>query len=172
VPDNRKLLVTILQERLIPFLQDKGFGRLSFRETDRSPEIDFCFPFGYMRRVRNSNFELIEVQLDKRGSAKFVINCGVVPPSGARLPWKHYEQDEALISALSEWYRLHSSRVRARWFSPPWFALSHDLTSRTGRAVNRAVALYPEIETWFASGVVGPHMRRVGFPLKLQRSKK
>ena len=120
------------------------------------------FPFGYMRRIKGRNFELLEVQLDKHGRAKFVVNFGIVPPEGADAPWKHFDQSEARVSALSESYRLYSHRWCMKWFAAPWLTLAFDLESRTRTAVDRAIKLYPEIEAWFATRTVGPHMRRIG----------
>ena len=169
---DRDLLLRILQERLIPMLLARGFEQLAFPATERSREIDFSFPFGYFRRIKGANVELLEIQLAKHDTAKFVLNFGSVPPEGADLPWKHYEQAEALVSALPEWYRLFSCRWSMKWFSPPWVSLPGDLVTRTTKAVDHAIDLYPEIEAWFATRTVGPHMRRVGYPIKPRQPSK
>jgi len=168
---NRDLLLRILDERFIRMLLDKDFEQLPLPGAEMtSHEMRLSFPFGYMRRIKDRNFELLEVQLDKHGGAKFVVNFGIVPPEGADVPWKHFEQTEARVSALSESYRLYSSRWCMKWFSAPWLTTAFDLESRTRTAVDRAIELYPEIEAWFAARTVGPHMRRIGYPSVGQRS--
>jgi hypothetical protein len=168
---NRDLLLRILEQRFIRMLLDGGFEQLPLSRADReSHEMRFSFPFGYMRRIKGRNFELLEVQLDKHGRTKFVVNVGIVPPEGADVPWKHFDQTEARVSALSESYRLYSCRWCMKWFSVPWLTLPFDLESRTRNAVDRAIELYPEIEAWFAARTVGPHMRRIGYPSVGQRS--
>jgi hypothetical protein len=162
---NRDLLLRILDERFIRMLLDKDFEQLPLPGAEMtSHEMRLSFPFGYMRRIKDRNFELLEVQLDKHGGAKFVVNFGIVPPEGADVPWKHFEQTEARVSALSESYRLYSSRWCMKWFSAPWLTTAFDLESRTRTAVDRAIELYPEIEAWFAARTVGPHMRKIGAP--------
>jgi hypothetical protein len=165
----RKLLIGALREGLVPVLLQNGFTQIPLHRI--SPEMERVFPFGYMRRVKGSRHESVEIQLDKYGRPKFVLNCGVVPPEGVDLPWAHLERDKASASDLPEAYRLHSCKGCMRWFSPPWFAWPRDLESRTRKAVAQATSLYPEIDSWFASGKVGPHMRRFGYPIKVKPDK-
>lgn len=167
MPVSRDLLLRILRERLIPVLAQRGFEEIALSEEERrSREMNISFPFGHMRRLKGSDLELLEIQLDKHGAAKFALNFGVVPPEGADVPWKHFEQSEARVSALSESYRLYSCRGCMKWFSPSRIALSSDEIARATKAVDRAVALFPEVEDWFATRNVGPHMRRVGYPIR------
>jgi hypothetical protein len=167
----RELLLQILRERLVPILTERGFEQIALSgEERRSHEINFSFPFGYMRRINGSDFELLEIQLDKHGAARFVLNFGVAIPEGADVPWKHFEQDEVRVSALSEWYRLYSCCGCRRWFSPSWLALLSNESSRAIKAVDRAVVLVPEIENWFATRIVGPHTRKVGYPIRLKQA--
>jgi hypothetical protein len=169
----RDLLLQILRERLVPLLVERGFEQIALSEEERrSHEMNFSFPFGYMKRLKGSDFELLEIQLAKNGAAKFVLNFGVAPPEGADVPWKHFEQQEVRVSALPEWYRLYSCRRCRRWFSPSWLVLSSNERSRATKAVDHAIALVPEIERWFAMRNVGPHMGRVGHPIRLKQAPK
>lgn len=124
-----------------------------------------AFPFGRMRRIKGADHELIEIQLDKRGAAKFVLNSGVVPPSGVDLPWGHLDQDDVPVSGAPQAYRLYSHPGTMRWFSPPWIGWPSDIESRVRKTVDRAIELYPEIDAWFATRTLGPHMRWFGFPV-------
>ncbi|HLZ26048.1 MAG TPA: hypothetical protein VKV73_01855 [Chloroflexota bacterium] len=149
--EKRALLLRALQERLVPAILALGFDQLPLREEDRkSPEMRNGFPFGYFRRIRGTDYELLEVQLDKGSKPQFVLNLGVVGPAGADVPWRHFEQHEAPITASREAYRLHPRKDPGPLGS--WFTEG-----------DAAVALLPEAEQWFESRVVGPHMRRYGF---------
>ena len=164
--DARKLLLGALREGLVPLLLEKGFAQSPLHKERRSREMETAFPFGYIKRARGSHHESIEIQLDKYGRARFVLNCGIVPPKGVDLPWGHLDQDKASASDLPEAYRLHSCEGCMRWFSPPWFAWPHDLESRVKKAVAQAASLCSEVEVWFATRRVGTHMRRFAYPIK------
>ncbi len=162
--DIRQLLLRVIEDRLIAALLEHGFRTTPLSENDqRSHELRMSFPFGCLKRARGVNLDLIEIQLDKQGAAKFVINLGVAPPSGVTLPWANIEQGKASVSDLPEWYRLYSFEPWLRWFSPAWFPI--DAGGRVNRAVDKSVRLLPEAEAYFSTGVVGSHMRRTGYPV-------
>ncbi len=163
----RKDLLGALEARFIPVLLAKGFKQFPLEgEENKSPEMKTAFPFGYMKRQKGGDLHLLEIQFDKHGAAKFVLNFGVVPRGGISLPWIHLEQDKASVSALPDAYRLYQKRSRMKWFSASFFASLFNRESRIGKVVDDVIALYPEIETWFASGSVGLHMRKFGYPSK------
>ena len=151
-------------------LERRGFSSVALSGADaRCAEMRTGFPFGRQKRPHGANLELVQLQLDKHGKAKFVINFGVVPPEGADVPWQHFDQAEAPIEALPAWYRLYDCRGCMRWFGRSWLAIFGDTATQITRAVDRSIALYPEIEEWFASRSKGPHLRRVGYPLRLRK---
>jgi hypothetical protein len=141
----------------------RGFMRNPLPEKEREgAEIQAAFPFGCMKRARDSELEIFEIQFDKHGSPRFVINVGKVPPEGVSLPWGHFGQNEIGVSGLPNASRLYSVAKWSQWFSLGWFA--RDYKTRAANVVSRVITLYPEVESWFASGSIGPHMRKFGFP--------
>ena len=157
----RESLLNALEHRFVPILVERGFVRHPLSAEDRkSQELQIAFPVGYLKRVKGANVELLEIQLDKHGKAKFVLNFGVAKPEGVSLPWAHLRQGEAVVSALPEAFRLYRRATWRQWFSPGW--LPAEVHARTARVVNEAIALYPEVETWFATGAIGKHMRSIG----------
>lgn len=156
-------LLRALGEHFVPFLTAQKFVQhpLSTKEA-ASGEMLAAFPFGRLRRASGGRLDLLEIQLDKHGTPRFVINFGRVPLEGVTLPWGHLTPDEVGASALPEAYRLYSRSYWPSWFSLGWLPRSKE--ARVLRAVTQAVSLYPEIETWLTQGVVGSHMRRFGFP--------
>src|SRR5262249_36656194 len=97
MPSARAVLLSTIRDELLPYLYQYEFIRLDIPASDRDAETERMFPLGYMRRVRGTYAHLLEIQFDRWGSAKFVINFGVVPPEGATLPWEHYEQNETRL---------------------------------------------------------------------------
>jgi hypothetical protein len=162
--NERVLLERLIEERLISMLTAAGFERAAL-SVGGGPEISNAFPFGSMRRYRDGrDLELIDIQMDKDGAAKFVLNFGIAPPTGIDLPWKHIEQRDALASDLPEYYRLMPHRSSLRWFSISrfsWMALE----ARAQKTIDRIIELFGEVEEWFRSGEIGRHVRRVGFPI-------
>lgn len=158
---DRKILRRLLEKHFIPLLEAKGFERLPLPEKKRkSGELKWAFPLGRLRRIKGADHEVIEIQFDKHGGAKFTLNFGVVPAEGIDLPWGHFEQDEVGVSGLPESCRLYSCRSLMRWFSPPWFSWRSDRETRISKAVDRAIKLLPEVEAWFETGKVGRHVKR------------
>jgi len=163
---DRKLLLQTLQDHLVPVILKDGFEQVPLPKEISSPETKAAFPFGLMRRKKGRDFELIEIQLDKGGAPKFVVNFGIAPSEGVNLPWGHLAQDKLGVSALPEAYRLYSSATFAKWFSPPLIAPLSGKESKVQKAVDHAAGLYQEIKVWFANRSVGPHMRKFGYPSK------
>ena len=173
---DRKILRRLLEKRFIPLLEVKGFERLPLPEKDRkSGAMKWAFPLGRLRRVKGADHEVIEIQFDRYGGAKFTLNFGVVPPDGLDLPWGHFSQDEASASGLPERCRLHSCRGCLRWFSPSWFSPSlfsrrSDRETQIAKAVDRAIKLLPEVEAWFETGKVGRHVKRTRIQFSLEQA--
>jgi len=161
--DDRRLLLSEMERRFIPFLIQQGFVQHGLTSSEQgSSELLLAFPLGYLKRPRGDSLELIEVQFDKNGRARFVINVGVVPPEGVTLPWGHFTQNDVRASGLPESYRLYSRRGSMTWFSTGWYPFSAEL--RAAKTVDRAIDLYDEVNLWFSAQTVGPHLRRLGVP--------
>lgn len=160
----RSILIRALQERFIPILLKNGFTQAKLTGTEAaSGTIRRAFPFGYMKRPKGSDIELLDIQMDKRGELKFVLNFGVVSPEGVEWPWARLEQHEVMASDLRRRCRLYDSRFywRIRWFSVPRLFWPTDPTARINRTLDRLIELFPEVEEWFSTQREGPHVRCV-----------
>jgi hypothetical protein len=150
---------------MIPFLLERGFAQHSLSNEDaKNRELRVGFPFGYMKRRNGALLELVEVQLDKHGMPKFVLNFGAVPPEGIVLPWVRLSQEDATVSALPDGLRLYRRPRLLVWFALPWLPTNRQ--RRAVKAVDRAIALYPEMEAWFSTRSMGPHLRPIGFRME------
>ena len=163
----RELLIDILRSSFLPELFSAGFEQADLKGPDASSrEIRIAFPFGSLRRAQGQDLHLLEIQFDKHGVPRFVLNFGVVGPGGVDVPWRHFSQLEAGVSALQESYRLYSSRHSMKWFEASRLPFPFDVESRASNVVGRLRNVYPEVEAWFSQRVVGPHMRRLGYPIR------
>jgi hypothetical protein len=158
----RTLLIRALKDRLVPVFVARGFNQLPLsQEVQESREVRFSFPLGQLRRIKSDgSFELVEIQLDKRGASKFRLNFGVVPLRGIDHPIKHVEQSEAAVQYLDYYCELCSWPLFMKWFS----VSSTNSESQVWQLVDRVASFVSEVEGWFATGKVGPHVRRVGRP--------
>ena len=159
----RDLLISTLRERLVPVLKNMGFEAIPLlADEKRSREILFSFPLGRLRRIKeDGSFELVEIQLDKHGSARFRLNLGVIPRAGIDHPVKHVEQEEAAVGFLSFYAELYSSPFFRKWFSVGSRVSPADLDRQVRELVERVIAIVPEVDAWFLNGEVGRHVRQV-----------
>jgi hypothetical protein len=157
---DRAALLGAVKERLIPLLTSRGFVIYPLSSKERaSAELRGAFPLGCMKRRKGADLEVVEVQFHR---ARFVLNFGVVPPTGVDLPWGHFAQDDVGCGGLPESYRLYRRRSIMQWFALARFGA--DRRQRASKTVDRVIALYPQIEAWFATRTVGPHLRKSSFP--------
>lgn len=163
-PDTfRRVMVKAAREHLVQDFLNRGFQQHPLPPQERKSALAVAFPLGRLKRPRNGDLEIVEIQFDKHRRPRFVINFGIVPEQGVDLPWgQHLSQQEADVSASPEAYRLYSSRFRQGLFGPSLFA-ARDNSSAT-KAVRQALGLLPEVQRWFETKSVGPHMGRFGLP--------
>lgn len=161
--DERNLLLSEISEHFLGLLEQEGFQRLAYAEPT-SAEMRHTFPLGYLRRMRGGNAELLEVQFDKHGAAKFVVNFGVALPDGISLPWRKYNQNEVTVSVLPEWYRLYKN-TRGSWFGSSMFDIFTGSETIRQKTISILLNNYVEIQDFFETRAIGPHVRRIGYPM-------
>jgi len=145
-------------------LLKNGFTHAKLTGADAaSGTIRRAFPFGCMKRPKGADIELLDIQMDKGGRLKFVLNFGVVSPEGVAWPWAKLEQHEMMASDLLKRCRLYDSRFywRMKWFSVSWPSRPKGIEARINKTVDRLIELYPEVEEWFSTRKEGPHIRCV-----------
>ncbi len=171
----RSLLIRALKERFIPILLRNGFMESKLTGANAaSGTIRRDFPFGYMKRPKGADIELLDIQMHPRGKLKFVLNFGVAPPEGVESPWAKFGQHEVTASHLLKGCRLYDSRFywRMKWFSVSGPSWTKDIEARINETVDRLIELYPEVEEWFSTKREGPHMRYVELHFSLPKSDK
>jgi|GEM_PF-2222925 hypothetical protein len=161
MPGNRKLLIQQLQENLVPALIARGFQQLPLSERDgKSRDMVSMLPLGYLKRQRDGNLDIVEIQIHPRRMA-FVIGFGTAPPEGVILPWAKLAQTEVGVSSLAENCRLYANRRFMTWFGSAWTSFYKDQSRHAIESIQKAVSLLPELDEYFGRGAVGPHIKCV-----------
>lgn len=139
----RRALKTILY----PHIEAWGF----VIDTKHQPQ------FAVFRRQVGADLHLVEIQWDKSGRPRFVINFGRMP-AGAAAP------DEFQVHHCRPWMRLQRRRGGSVWC---WFQLRRPLLAQIlslareyspEDVAHEVVVCFAEVEEWFTSGVKGPHV--------------
>jgi hypothetical protein len=146
-----------VKKLLIPFIHSRGF------QDDRR-ELFKPDPSGHQRRRfmrwNRDRLELVEIQFDKHGRAKFVLNLGVVPPEGADNYLGHVNQPDAGIVHLPEHARLYAGNPYLMcWFGFPSLRIPLLRNPSAEDVVGHATKLFPQAEAWLREGIVGPNIR-------------
>jgi hypothetical protein len=155
---SRRVFREILQEELLPFFAARGFEQLPLPLQERSSrEFLSAFRFGHLVRPRSMGLDLAEVQVDPRRTA-FVVNFGIADP-GRLHPRGQFRGQNTMVSDLAVQCRLYSSRAFMTWFGGSW--LGSNSAKHVHSAINRAISYAPEIEDYFKTEAVGPHVKCV-----------
>jgi hypothetical protein len=144
----------LVKARLFPYVEARGFARARSRHP----------LFTTFRRFVGNNVQVFNVQWDKWGAPRFVVNFGEAPKAGVSLWGRHIPGDELEPHDCPESGRLQRKRgphLRC-WFqtTKPLLEAVRTLERRypVATVVNMAVAAFPEVEAWWESRTVGPHV--------------
>ncbi len=117
------------------------------------------------RRCAADGVQVCDIQWDKRGRPRFVVNFGSCGPRGVICYGLAVEAKDVFPSQVPVAGRLgpRSGSWNGSWFRQdrPWLA-SLFLQSRLLPAedvVAQLLRLFPEVERYWATGEVGPHLR-------------
>jgi len=122
-------------------------------------------PVGIMKRTTSDGYlDLLEVQIHPRRTA-VILAFGRAPPDGVSLPWARLSQSEVRVGDLPESCRLYAKRSSMTWFGIPWFLFGREEIAAITKIIERVIELYPEVEDYFRSGAVGPHVKCVRYAI-------
>lgn len=146
-----------LQTSFVPFVRSAGF-----EDVSRSASL-----FMEFRRSAEGVVHVLEIQWEKHGLPRFVINYGTCPSAGIDIHGEHFAPAEVSAGWLPNSGRLQPTRgaTTGAWFRQDRWLLAKLLLRRRFRqeseVVTEAVRLFAELEAYWASGVVGKHMHAV-----------
>ncbi len=159
----RHALRRVVQLRIVPALEQRGFRTIPLTGGDaRSREIRSAFPFGRLRREGIQGFQIVEIQLDKRGRPAFRLNLGVVPQEGIVHASGRIPAEDVWVQYLEQYFQVYRRPFFRHWFDARRWLGSAPTEADIEATVDEAVTLMPEIEEVFVSGTCGPHVRCVG----------
>lgn len=144
-----------IKARFFPFAAARGFS-LDLRLQPRS---------AIFRRDAGDRVEMFELQWDKYGAPRFVIHFGACSIEGLDLDGTTMSAEQALPTWCNEFGSLQPRRgfSTRSWFRQDSTWLER-LVGRPGLrdpsdVADGLLALFPEIEQYWATGHVGPHLK-------------
>lgn len=162
IPKKTQELRDAVKKLLVPHIESCGFAPDTRRVYNPDPFRHLFFRF--MRKY-GEKLELLEIQFDKYGRPKFVINLGVVPSQGVDYYGYHYAQENAGIAHLPQWARLCTRRFWGRsWFGYPFLRIPLVRNPSAEDIVQEAIRLLPQAEAWLREGIRGPNIALVRTP--------
>jgi Domain of unknown function (DUF4304) len=140
----------------VPHLTNKGFAS----DPRNSPNF-LCF-----RRIVADQVEVFDIQWEKYGRPRFVVNFGKAPADGiVDLLGKHIEPEDVLPSHAPTRGRLAPGSGA---MTGSWFRQDRPLIERLAnwsslrppqQVISQLIELFVEVEEFWKSGAIGPHMR-------------
>jgi hypothetical protein len=149
-----------LKRRFYPFAAENGF------------QIDMTHgPFGVdFRRIRAEGIDVFDLQWEKYGKPRFVVNFGQCSATGVVHFEEHIPPEKVLAYMGSVSGRLGPGKGASTrsWFCQDRSVFRRVLLRQPDRpaaeVVDELLSLFPELEDWFQKGRVGPHMAIINYP--------
>lgn len=119
------------------------------------------------RRTVGDTVQLFDLQWDKDGDTRFVVNVGSCPVAGLALADRVLPAERVVASWTPNAARLQPRRgaTTASWFRQdkplPERLLAREKFHDASEVVSQLVSLFPEVEAYLADGRVGPHLHVV-----------
>jgi len=143
-----------LKARFYPFAAARGF----VLDTTHAPfSVDF-------RRITLDGVDVFDLQWDKSGQPRFVVNFGHCPLDGAVHHGERVAPDKVLAYMGSSSGRLQPGKGAGThcWFSQdrPFFrrVVLRQQPRPAADVVDELLRLFPELERWFEHRRIGTHM--------------
>jgi hypothetical protein len=162
--EERRWLKASLHGVLLPALHAQGFEPVALTEREKRGELPTAYPFGRLRRVRGSGFDLVEIQLARHGKPAFRISAGTVPSTGLdHEVVGHVPAEEVWSSHLPLHYVFYDLPLIQRWFSL-WHWPGRQVTQADVNDLVKKVAtdVSSEIESALREGGRGKHVKIMG----------
>ena len=143
-----------LRERFVGHLGEQGFQVCE----EHMPSLLV------LRRETVDRVHLLDIQWDKYGKPRFLVVFGSCPLGGIQCRGERIPAERMLAS----WSRQHGSLQPRKGFSSRcWFRqdrgliqrmFKHDAVRSPKEVVSDLLDLFPEVEAFWSSGAIGPHL--------------
>jgi hypothetical protein len=149
-----------LKRRFYPFAAGHGF------------EIDMTHgPFGVdFRRIGAEGIDVFDLQWEKYGRPRFVVNFGHCPANGVTRLGEQVPPDKVLsyMGSLSGCLQPAKGTGTHSWFCQDRSFFRRVVLRQQNRptsdVVDELLSLFQELEDWFQNRRLGPHMRIIHYP--------
>jgi hypothetical protein len=144
-----------LKRVFFPFAESRGFA-IDQRDAPT---------FTTFRRTAGNVLQIFDVQWEKYGRPRFVINFGTCPASGLVLPDQTIPPGQVLAAWTPQGGRL---QPRPGATTGSWFRQDRPFLMRLFGAtilrpapevVTHLMQLFPEVEAYWSAGIIGRHLR-------------
>jgi hypothetical protein len=144
-----------LKRSFVPLMEGKGF------RTDMQHMPQFL---GF-RRVTPERIYVCDIQWEKYGRPRFVLNFGSCGPQGVICHGKEIKPHDVTTSATPCWGRLMPGHRR---FISGWFRQDRSFLQSLWQGstlkppdevVGGLIELFPEVEAYWERGAIGEHIR-------------
>lgn len=149
-----------IKRTFFPFAQARGF---TF-DKRHSPQ------FYEFRRLHEGQAHSFDIQWEKHGKPRFVVNFGICPADGVRFNGEMLSPDQVRPAHCSVKGRLQPGKgsMTSSWFrqDKPLFArlLSRDSLYPPSQVVGELITLFPELDAYWRDGQPGHHLRLFPHP--------
>lgn len=143
-----------LKRRFFPHVQQNGF----VLHEKEAPNL-----WRFLRRA-GPVVQTFEIQWEKYGRPRFVINFGTCPAEGMNINGKQFIPEDIFVGWLDRHGRLQPVRGSSvgAWFRQDKGFLASLFSSEklvpAEDVVSQLMGLFPEVEEYWARGSVGPHL--------------
>jgi hypothetical protein len=146
-----------IKRTFIPYLVAKGF----------SCDMRGAPAFFTFRKIDSHAVYVCDIQWEKYGRPRFVVNFGMCSPEGVIFYGHHIPPADVEPSHTPESGRLHP-KTRPSYGTGDWFRQDLPLSKRIvsfsrlsdpAEVVAKLIALFGEVEAYWEAGRVGPHLR-------------
>jgi hypothetical protein len=143
-----------IKRSFVPYIEDKGF-RIDLRKMPQ---------FLNFRRITSEGIYVCDIQWEKSGLPRFVLNFGSCGPNGVMFCGKEVGPPDITPSLTPSRGRLMPGRPQ---FISGWFRQDRGLIQRLWKGsrlrspdevVGDLITLFPEVEAYWESGVIGRHI--------------
>ena len=147
-----------LKARFFPYATERGFV-MDPRNQPRSTAF---------RRRAESRVHMFEVQWEKYGTPRFIVHFGTCPAEGLRVDGRLIAPEDTLPTWCPDAGTLQPRRGTSprSWFrqDSPWISrmLGRPALRAPAAVVDELLALLPELERYWRSDEVGPHLKLWG----------
>lgn len=144
-----------IKRTFVPFVEARGF-KMDQRYAPQFLEF---------RRIVGDDLQVFDIQWDKTGGRRFVVNFGKCPAAGVVFFGQAIPADGISPAHCASKGRLQPGNGSAlrNWFrqDKPWLKrlLSREPLYPAQSVIEQLIAMFPEIEAYWEQNEIGPHLR-------------